>query len=141
VGRFLRGGWPGRRLTGSAIYDAGMLVGLANRASRAQAEHLAIIRHTRPIVPGPVLSQAWRRHSPGQAILSRYLKDCRVGSSSLVGWSLLAILGGREGSGDGGGEVRRGDAGPGSGGWSEWAARVPAGGMRPAGRSGSWQGC
>ena len=65
-------------MTGSAIYDAGMLIGLANRASRAQAEHLAIIRHTRPIVPGPVLSQAWRRHSPAQAILSRYLKDCQV---------------------------------------------------------------
>lgn len=65
-------------MTGAAIYDAGMLIGLANRAARAQAEHAAIIRYVRPIVPGPVLSQAWRRDAAAQAVLSRYLRDCRV---------------------------------------------------------------
>lgn len=52
-----------------------MLIGLANRAARAQAEHAEIIKRTRPLVPGPVLAQAWRENAP---VLARYLRDCRV---------------------------------------------------------------
>jgi hypothetical protein len=55
-----------------------MLIGLANRTARAQAEHTQIIRHTRPVVPGPVLAQAWRDQVSVQAILSRYLRDCVI---------------------------------------------------------------
>lgn len=55
-----------------------MLISLANREARAQAEHAHVIRHTKPFVPGPVLAQAWRDRSAAQAVLSRYLRDCHV---------------------------------------------------------------
>jgi hypothetical protein len=63
----------------AVVYDTGMLIGLANRAARPHAEHRQIIRYARPIVPGPVLSQAWRGGATTtQAVLSRYLRDCLV---------------------------------------------------------------
>lgn len=65
-------------MTGSVIYDAGMLIGLANRSARARAEHAEIIRRSRPIVPGPVLAQAWRRDRSAQVLLSRCLRDCQI---------------------------------------------------------------
>lgn len=65
-------------MTGSVIYDTGMLLGLANRSARAHAEHDRIISHTSPIVPGPVLAQAWRRETAAQALLSRCLRHCQI---------------------------------------------------------------
>lgn len=65
-------------MTGSVVYDTGMLLGLANRSARAHAEHDRIIIYTSPIVPGPVLAQAWRREPAAQALLSRCLQRCQL---------------------------------------------------------------
>jgi hypothetical protein len=65
-------------MTRPVIYDAGMLIGLANRTARVQAQHELSIRRARPIVPGPVLAQVWRGGGSAQAILSRYLRDCQT---------------------------------------------------------------
>lgn len=65
-------------MTGSVIYDAGMLLGLANRSSRARAEHDRIIRHTSPVVPGPVLAQVWRHQTAAQVLLARCLRHCQL---------------------------------------------------------------
>jgi hypothetical protein len=65
-------------VTRPVIYDAGMLIGLANRAARAQAQHEMNVRRARPVVPGPVLAQVWRGGGSAQAVLSRYLRDCQT---------------------------------------------------------------
>lgn len=60
----------------AVVYDAGMLIALTGREKKAQADHTAIIRRVRPIVPGPVLAQVWRDSPPTRYIVSRYLNDC-----------------------------------------------------------------
>lgn len=55
-----------------------MLIGLAKRERIAHAKHEEATRYERPIVPGPVLSQAWRDSPRPQATLSHYLKDCLI---------------------------------------------------------------
>jgi hypothetical protein len=61
----------------SVTFDAGVLVGL-DRGDRAAWQVLgeAIARGVRPVVPAPVVTQAWR--SPRQARLARALRDCRI---------------------------------------------------------------
>jgi predicted nucleic acid-binding protein len=65
-------------VTGVVVYDSGMLIALVGRKSLAQHQHRQIIRHTRPIVPGPVLGQVWRDGPSTRYILGRYLRECSV---------------------------------------------------------------
>jgi predicted nucleic acid-binding protein len=62
----------------TAVYDTGMLIGLARNSPRARAEHQAIVSHARPIVPGPVLAQAWRGKRETAPVLAGYLRACAV---------------------------------------------------------------
>ncbi|MFJ3900898.1 hypothetical protein [Streptomyces sp. NPDC090025] len=63
---------------GNVVYDAGMLIALAT-----PKPGLALVRHNRhrtkglPVVPAPVVAQAWRRGA-SQVHLARSLKDCAV---------------------------------------------------------------
>ncbi|RZS30332.1 hypothetical protein EV193_11728 [Herbihabitans rhizosphaerae] len=64
-------------MTGSAVYDAGMLIALAKGDNAAEREHWKACQGLRPIVPGPVLGQVWRgarQHSR----LSFALRRCDV---------------------------------------------------------------
>jgi hypothetical protein len=65
-------------VSGFVVYDTGMLISMVNRSARALAEHAQITRHARPIVPGPVLAQAWRAGAQSQAPLARILAECEV---------------------------------------------------------------
>ncbi|PZS11600.1 MAG: hypothetical protein DLM55_01245 [Acidimicrobiales bacterium] len=60
----------------AVVYDAGMLIALTGRKKKAQVEHASIMRRVRPIIPGPVLAQAWRDSPQTRYIVSRYLNDC-----------------------------------------------------------------
>ena len=63
----------------TVVYDAGMLVALLRGQRQARLLHqvLRVAPH-RPIVIGPVLTQAWRPGPATAHALSRYLKDCAV---------------------------------------------------------------
>jgi hypothetical protein len=73
----------------TVVYDAGMLVALLRGQPRARQLHrvLRLAPH-RPVLIGPVLTQAWRPDPATVHAFSRYLKDCVVprarGSASPV---------------------------------------------------------
>lgn len=63
----------------TVVYDAGVLMGLANRKARIQHEHAQVLRkHVRPLVPGPALAQVWRAGSAAKGALSWHLTVCSV---------------------------------------------------------------
>ena len=62
----------------SVIYDTGMLIGLADAKAGARTEHTGIVGLTRPVIPGPVLAQAWRSSPATRRTLSWYIKDCEL---------------------------------------------------------------
>jgi hypothetical protein len=63
---------------GDVVYDAGMLIALATPgSSRARLQHAEYCLTGRPIVPAPVIAQAWRGGTK-TAHLARALKDCAV---------------------------------------------------------------
>lgn len=61
------------------IYDAGMLIALVDRKTKAVHLHdgLANTNH-RVVVLGPVLAQVWRPHPATVHALAHILKDCTV---------------------------------------------------------------
>ena len=65
-------------MTGSVVYDAGMLIALANGSAVADEKHADISRAVLPVVPGPVLAQVWRDHPAIKTTLSRCLAGCHV---------------------------------------------------------------
>jgi hypothetical protein len=65
-------------VTGCVVYDAGMLIALANRSAVADGKHVEISREVVPVVPGPVLAQVWRDHPAIKTTLSRCLATCHV---------------------------------------------------------------
>jgi hypothetical protein len=63
---------------GDVVYDAGMLIALAGpHGSVARKRHAEYCRIGRPVVPAPVVAQAWRGGTR-TAHLARALKDCAV---------------------------------------------------------------
>ncbi|MEZ0091521.1 hypothetical protein ABH925_002683 [Streptacidiphilus sp. EB129] len=63
---------------GDVVYDAGMLIALADpRDRRARVLHAEYCLTGRPVVPAPVVAQAWRGGAR-TAYLARALKDCAV---------------------------------------------------------------
>ncbi len=63
---------------GDVVYDAGMLIALADpRDRRARVLHAEYCLTGRPVVPVPVVAQAWRGGAR-TAYLARALKDCAV---------------------------------------------------------------
>ncbi|OOC56780.1 MULTISPECIES: hypothetical protein [Nocardiopsis] len=61
------------------VYDTGMLIALASGKTKAIQIHRGLGRTPhRPIVPGPVLAQAWRSDPATVYALSRVLKECTV---------------------------------------------------------------
>lgn len=70
---------PNPATLGDVVYDAGMLIALAARhpTPMVRAQHREFCRAGRPVVPAPVVAQAWRAgHS--RANLARGLADCAV---------------------------------------------------------------
>ncbi|MGC9535432.1 hypothetical protein [Streptomyces sp. UG1] len=63
---------------GDVVYDAGMLIALAEKnPGLAVARHREFGRNGLPVVPAPVVAQAWRGGA-SQARLARALKECAV---------------------------------------------------------------
>ncbi|MEV0171091.1 hypothetical protein AB0I00_08170 [Streptomyces sp. NPDC050803] len=63
---------------GDVVYDAGMLIALAEkRPGLAVVRHREFGRRGLPVVPAPVVAQAWRGGA-SQAGLARALKECAV---------------------------------------------------------------
>jgi predicted nucleic acid-binding protein len=63
---------------GDVVYDAGMLIALAaKRPGSALARHQVFSRNGLPVVPAPVVAQAWRGGAT-RAHLARALKGCAV---------------------------------------------------------------
>lgn len=63
---------------GDVVYDAGMLIALADKKpGLALARHRAFGRNGLPVVPAPVVAQAWRGGA-ARAHLARALKECAV---------------------------------------------------------------
>lgn len=59
------------------VYDTGMLIALASGKAKAAQLHRGLGRTPhRPIVPGPVLAQAWRSDPATVHALGRVLKEC-----------------------------------------------------------------
>ncbi|WP_267241537.1 hypothetical protein [Streptomyces sp. PR69] len=60
------------------VYDAGMLISLADkRPGTALIRHREFARNGLPVVPAPVIAQAWRGGAT-RAHLARALKECAV---------------------------------------------------------------
>jgi predicted nucleic acid-binding protein len=69
---------PDPATLGDVVYDAGMLIALATpRDTLAPVRHAEYRRMGRPVVPAPVVAQAWRGGA-STAQLARALKDCAV---------------------------------------------------------------
>jgi predicted nucleic acid-binding protein len=69
---------PALDALGDVVYDAGMLIALsANRPGAALVKHREFARNGLPIVPSPVIAQAWRSGAT-RAHLTRALKECAV---------------------------------------------------------------
>ncbi|MGX6743424.1 protein kinase family protein [Streptomyces peucetius] len=69
---------PDLSALGDVVYDAGMLIALADkRPDTALVRHREFARGGRPVVPAPVVAQAWRSGAT-RAHLARALKDCAV---------------------------------------------------------------
>jgi hypothetical protein len=69
---------PAAESLGDVVYDAGMLIALASPANpRARLRHSEYCLTGRPVVPAPVIAQAWRGGAK-TARLARALKDCAV---------------------------------------------------------------
>lgn len=63
---------------GNVVYDAGMLIALATpQPGLATPRHKRFLRKGLPVVPAPVIAQAWRGGA-SKAHLARALKDCAV---------------------------------------------------------------
>lgn len=63
---------------GDVVYDSGMLIALAaKRPGLALTRHRTFSEAGRPVVPAPVIAQAWRGGST-HAHLARALKECAV---------------------------------------------------------------
>ena len=61
------------------IYDSGMLIALADRKAKAVKLHeVACEASHRPIVPGPVLAQAWRPNPGTVHALGTVLRECTI---------------------------------------------------------------
>lgn len=61
------------------IYDSGMLIALADRKAKAVKLHeVACEAAHRPVVPGPVLAQAWRPNPGTVHALSTVLRECTI---------------------------------------------------------------
>lgn len=60
-------------------YDTGALLAAERNARRIWAAHRALLEAgMMPVVPAPVLAEAWRGGGPRQANLARFLQGCRV---------------------------------------------------------------
>ena len=69
---------PAPATLGDVVYDTGMLIALATPGnSQARLRHAEYCATGRPVVPAPVVAQAWRG-GPKTAHLARALKDCAV---------------------------------------------------------------
>lgn len=67
------------RVTGGVTYDTGALLAAERNDRQMWVRHNAILElGIRPVVPAPVLAQAWRGGGPRQANLARLLRTCRV---------------------------------------------------------------
>jgi hypothetical protein len=61
------------------IYDAGMLIALADRKAKAVTLHASVgFTAHRAVILGLVLAQVWRPHSATVHTLGRVLKDCTI---------------------------------------------------------------
>ncbi|WP_254705795.1 hypothetical protein [Streptomyces vilmorinianum] len=69
---------PDLSTLGDVVYDAGMLIALATpRPGLTTPRHREFGLHGLPVVPAPVIAQAWRGGT-SKAHLARALKDCAV---------------------------------------------------------------
>lgn len=69
---------PDLSTLGDVVYDAGMLIALSEkRPGIALARHRDLARNGLPVVPAPVVAQAWRGGA-SHAHLARALKECAV---------------------------------------------------------------
>jgi len=70
---------PDPATLGDVVYDAGMLIALAapHPSALTRVRHSEFCRAGRPVVPAPVVAQAWRA-GHARAHLARALNDCAV---------------------------------------------------------------
>lgn len=69
---------PDTQSLGDVVYDTGMLIALAAPWNAvARLRHAEYYLAGRPVVPAPVVAQAWRGGAR-TALLARALKDCAV---------------------------------------------------------------
>ncbi|MER6994230.1 type II toxin-antitoxin system VapC family toxin [Streptomyces sp. NPDC000410] len=69
---------PDQGTLGDAVYDAGMLIALADKSpARAFGRHRKFASSGRPVVPAPVVAQAWRLGAR-RVYLARALKECAI---------------------------------------------------------------
>ncbi len=60
-------------------YDTGALVAAERNVPRVWAAHRELLEAgMMPVVPAPVLAEAWRGGGPRQANLSRFLQGCEI---------------------------------------------------------------
>jgi predicted nucleic acid-binding protein len=86
-------------MAGGVVYGTSVLIA-AERDDRAMwLEHLAALAlETAPLVPAPVLAQAWR--GGAQPLLSRFLAGCEVVPMDEVSARAAGVACGRAGSSD-----------------------------------------
>jgi hypothetical protein len=102
-------------VTASVTYDTGALVAAERDDRSLWAIHTVYLRaNVRPVVPAPVLAEAWRGGA-GQARLARLLRGCEVEAMTEAQALRVGMLAGRAKQGDVvdvtvvEGAVRRGD--------------------------------
>ncbi|WP_455355859.1 hypothetical protein [Streptomyces sp. SYSU K217416] len=83
---------------GDVVYDAGMLISLADKnPGLALTRHRSFGEHGLPVVPAPVIAQAWRGGAT-RAHLARALKECAVACCyTQTEWRRVGELIGRAG--------------------------------------------
>lgn len=88
-------------MTKGVTYDSGALLAAERNLPAVWRAHRMLLESGRmPVVPAPVLAEAWRGGGPRQANLARFLRGCRV--EALDGRRARAVgaLAGRSGHDD-----------------------------------------
>lgn len=82
-------------------YDTGALLAAERNVREVWSAHRSMLESGRmPVVPAPVLAEAWRGGGPRQANLSRFLQGCRIEALDERRARTVGVLAGRSGHAD-----------------------------------------
>jgi len=85
-------------MTAGLTYDTGALLAAERNVREVWLAHRASLEAGRmPVVPAPVLAEAWRGGGPRQANLARFLQGCRIESLDTRRARAVGVLAGRSG--------------------------------------------